>query len=385
MCDLLAQAAVSRRGLLAGAAATGIGAALATGPAAAAGPGPDRAAEMTGAARRHRTRLALLGTVGGPTWYGDHSGHGISSALLVGDQAYLVDFGSGAYRQLRRAGVAPGQERAVFVTHLHSDHVIDLATLLMYDPGARHQAAVPLHIVGPGRRGPLPPLAPGVPEPRLENPDNPGAGTADMVDSLFAAHAADLNVRLRSEGGKDVRDLIRAHDVELPPDHGADPDTTTAPDMDPFVVWEDENVRVSATLVPHGLVFPNFAYRIDTADGSVAFSGDTAVSENLIRLARGVDILVHEVIDMKWILDVVGPKPWSPGRQALYDHIVGGHTQIKDVGPVAERAGAKTLVLSHLVPGGLPDSHWQKAARGFSGRTVVGRDLTQIGVGRPTT
>ncbi|WP_406386143.1 MBL fold metallo-hydrolase [Streptomyces sp. NBC_01618] len=373
---------MSRRGFLAGAAATGLSAATLSPTPAAAATSDAEAAELTRTAQRHRTRLALLGTVGGPTWYGDHSDHGICSALLVGDQAYLVDFGSGAYRQLRHAGVAPGQERALFITHLHSDHVIDLASLLMYDPGARHKAASTLHIVGPGRRGPLPPLPPGLPEPPLENPDNPGAGTADMVNSLFAAHAADLNVRIRSEGGADVRRHIRAHDIALPPGHDADPNKTTAPDMDPFVVWEDENVRVSATLVPHGLVFPNLAYRIDTEDGSVAFSGDTAVSENLIRLARGVDILVHEVIDMEWIREVVGPQPWNPSQQALYDHIVGGHTQIQEVGPVAERAGAKTLVLSHLVPGGLPNSHWQEAAKGFSGRTIVGRDMTQIGVGR---
>lgn len=188
-------------------------------------------------------------------------------------------------------------------------------------------------------------------------------------------------MRLRSEGGADVRGLVRAHDIALPPGLDVDPDTATAPEMDPFPVWEDGNVRVSATLVPHGLVFPNFAYRIDTDDGSIAFSGDTGVHDNLVRLARGVDVLVHEVIDMDWILEIVGPRPWSPQKQALYEHIVGGHTQIEEVGRVAERAEAGLLVLSHLVPGGLPDAHWRRAGRGFSGRTIVGGDLLQLGVG----
>jgi len=72
--------------------------------------------------------LVLLGVAGGPTWYGADSPHGISSALVVDGKAYIVDLGSGAYRQLRRAGIKPGAEQAVFLTHLHTDHIIDLAS-----------------------------------------------------------------------------------------------------------------------------------------------------------------------------------------------------------------------------------------------------------------
>lgn len=182
MCDVFDSAGISRRGLLRGAAgATALGSTALAGTAHAAVDDRGEAAELTRAARHHRTRLALLGTVGGPTWYGDRADHGINSAVLVGGDAYVVDVGSGAYRQLRRCGVGPGQERAVFLTHLHSDHVIDLGSLLMYDPGARTRASKPMHVVGPGPRNALPPLAPGVAEPPLANPENPGPGTEDLV------------------------------------------------------------------------------------------------------------------------------------------------------------------------------------------------------------
>ncbi|MCC5348697.1 MBL fold metallo-hydrolase, partial [Staphylococcus aureus] len=66
--------------------------------------------------------------------------------------------------------------------------------------------------------------------------------------------------------------------------------------MKPVVFYEDDRVKVSATLVQHAPVFPSFAFRFDTEDGSVVFSGDTGPSENLVRMARGADVLVHEVI-----------------------------------------------------------------------------------------
>lgn len=341
------------------------------------------AAELTKAARRHRTRLVLLGTAGGPTWYGEHSPHGISSAVVVDGHAYIVDLGSGAYRQIRAAGIKPGAERAVFFTHLHTDHVIDTANLLMYDPSARKRAKASLQIFGPGRRGELPPLTKGIVGNPVIHPENPSAGTRDFVESLMAGFSADQNIRVRHEGVPDVRDFFQAHDIQIPESVVVDPNVDAAPPMQPFLVWEDERVRVSATLVPHGLVFPNFAYRFDTADGSVVFSGDTAVSENLIRLAKGADILVHELIDPTWVDEIVGPKPWDARQTALNRQLLDTHTTPEQVGSVAERAGVRTLVLSHLVPGNTPRHRWLKAQENFSGRLIVGQDLIQIGVGQP--
>ncbi|MGZ9894920.1 MBL fold metallo-hydrolase [Bordetella bronchiseptica] len=348
---------------------------------AAAAWGAGGAAQAAGAAppvSASAARLVLLGVAGGPTWYGEDSPHGISSALVVDGKAYIVDLGSGAYRQIRKAGIKPGDEQAVFFTHLHTDHVVDLANLLMYDPSARRRAKASLQIFGPGRRGVLPPLAPGMHDDVVVHAENPSAGTVDLVESVVAGMAADLNIRVRHEGVPDVRQFFKAHDIAIPPGIVKDPNVDPAPPMEPFPVWQDERVKVTATLVPHGIVYPNLAFRFDTAAGSVVFSGDTAVSENLIRLARGADILVHEAIDPAWIDHIVGPKPWNARQQALSRQLFDAHTTPQQVGEVATRAGVRQLVLSHLVPGNAPREHWMQAQQTFKGPVVVGHDLMQL-------
>jgi ribonuclease BN (tRNA processing enzyme) len=127
-------------------------------------------------------------------------------------------------------------------------------------------------------------------------------------------------------------------------------------------------------------VFPALASRFDTADGSVVFSGDTSPSENLIEMAQGADVLVHEVIARGWVERLL-PQPRNDAQEGLFQHLINAHTVIEDVGPVAERAKAKTLVLSHVVPGNWPEDDWQRAKNGYSGTLVVGKDLDRVGVG----
>jgi ribonuclease BN (tRNA processing enzyme) len=137
------------------------------------------------------------------------------------------------------------------------------------------------------------------------------------------------------------------------------------------VVLEDPAVRVSATAVTHGRVMPAFAYRFDTADGSVVFSGDTTVSEDLIALASGADILVHCVADLAYL-----ERHGFTG--SALDRMAALHTDVNDVGTVAERAGVHELILNHYVPAGpdeITEAHWQeRAARSFSGKTTAGAD-----------
>jgi ribonuclease BN (tRNA processing enzyme) len=156
--------------------------------------------------------------------------------------------------------------------------------------------------------------------------------------------------------------------------------------MDPFEVYRDDKVRVTATLVDHHQVFPAFAYRFDTADGSVVFSGDTGpdTKGNLQKLANGSDVLVHEVIDRAWIDQKFGtPEPGSP-MAALKTHMLESHTIIDAVGSVATDCRVKTLVLNHIVPGNAPISHLQQAQGNYSGTLIIGEDLMQIGIGRAT-
>jgi ribonuclease BN (tRNA processing enzyme) len=151
--------------------------------------------------------------------------------------------------------------------------------------------------------------------------------------------------------------------------------------MEPFRIHEDDRVRVSATLVSHAPVWPAFAFRFDTDDGAVVFSGDTAPSPNLIKMAKGADILVHEVIVSGWI-DRILPLPRSLGEEGLRQHMLSAHTSVDQVGKVAESAGVSTLVLSHIVPGNARAEELMPAQRDFSGQLVIGEDLLQLGVTR---
>ena len=402
MCNLIHEAhqhSLSRRGLLTGVMALGTATALAGCSAA----DTTTSAASTGSfayvdnARAHRTRLALLGTAGGPmTWIaphnsGDQTRHGIASAVVVDGAIYLVDCGMGVAHQLRRANLGKegdfhGYEglRSVFLTHLHSDHTMDYFNIVLSAWYQGLPGPAPVEVFGPGDRGALPPIS-GTTDVPVVNLENPTPGTVDMTNYLTQAFATDINDRLRDSGKPGLDKLIRTHDIQIPSKIGARANDNQFPIMDPFLVMEDDRVKVTATLVDHGAVYPAFAFRFDTADGSIVVSGDTAPNPNLITLATGADILVHEVIDADWVKALYGEPPYSPEEEGFIEHLLHSHTTIEQVGPVAEEAGVKTLVLSHLAPGNNPTERWQAAAAGFSGDLIVGEDLMEIGVGERTS
>ncbi|MFB8771294.1 MBL fold metallo-hydrolase [Streptomyces broussonetiae] len=367
--------AVSRRTLLrTTAAASGLTA------AATVLPRPAPAAATTPAATSGSgTELVLLGTSGGPVPM--HGRAGIASALVVDGRAYLVDCGPGSFGRFAEAWLTPDQLEAVFLTHLHSDHLSDLWPLLWLRFGGFQSLTGPVHVYGPGSAGALPDIWPaGRPVPTV-CPEEPAPGLSDLVAGHLAATAYDINVRMRSEGWPDIRELVLPHDIRLPGRGRASAEGPVAPPTKPFEVMRDDRVRVTATLVEHPPVFPSFAFRFDTADGAVVFSGDTAPCRNVERLARGADVLVHEVMDLP-TLAMAGLRP------AQLRHMEISHTDAVRVGRIAERAHCPTLVLSHLVPGAtniVSDDTWRaKASRGYSGRVVVGTDLLRLPIGTHT-
>ena len=389
MCQVIGDAyLLSRRRFLRGA-----GAAAVVGVAGGGlRPSPARADDRTAAsmlddaeAAGARTRLVLLGVAGGPVWWG--TSNGIASAVVVDGDVYVVDCGEGVWQQYRRAGLDDtavlASLRGVFLTHLHSDHVVDYCNLWLFGIAGRGLAGRPdpVQVFGPGDRGSLPPLFGPPPAPPVVNPDNPTPGVEDMSAYLLQAFAADLNDRMRDTRFPDPRTKIQAHDIALPAEIIENANVDPAPSIDPFDVYEDAKVKVTATLVRHAPTFPSFAYRFDSADGAIVFSGDTTVTPNLVTLARGADILVHEVVDPVWV-ESLFPPPLDPVEQAAVNHLLSAHTTIEQVGKVAQDAQVHTLVLSHLVPGDNPTERWERARENFSGRLVVGRDLHQIGVGR---
>lgn len=337
---------------------------------------------MTGTAggQTAKTRLVLLGTSGGPL--PSPARAGIAQAVVVAGRAYLVDCGYGTTRQLRRARLLTSLA-GVFLTHLHSDHDCDYFNLFLLGwPLLQHLP--PVDAYGPGGSGglgSLPPDEPGMPAFPVVSEGDPTPGLIDITSHQFRAHAYDINARIRDSGRCDLRDLVVPHEIAVPTALGARGPDRVAPAMDPVLVMENDDVRVSAILVHHPPVYPAFAYRFDTADGSIVVSGDTTPSANLIALARGADILVHEVYtdDTAAGRDDDPPTRESTRRQR---HLVASHTPLSKVGAVAAEAGVTRLVLTHFIPGDdvLPDEHWEGGVTDFEGEVIAGRDLAELTV-----
>jgi ribonuclease BN (tRNA processing enzyme) len=280
-----------------------------------------------------KTRLILLGTGGGPRPRKENMAS--AQVLVIDDALYVVDCGDGVARQLVMAGLALPKLRHVFITHHHSDHNADYGNLLLlaWASGLRTR----VDTWGP---------------PPLEK----------MTRLFFEMNAYDIDIRIADEGRVPLVPLVHAHEFN-----------------EGGIVLRDERVKVTCTLVDHGMVKPAFAYRFDTADRSIVISGDTNRSENLVRLAQGADVLVHETLYVPAVDRLVAR---VPNAATLKKHIIEAHTAVEDCARVATAAGVKTLVLSHLVPADDPtvtEQTWLDAARPhFNGRIIVGHDLLEI-------
>ncbi|WP_020659307.1 MBL fold metallo-hydrolase [Amycolatopsis benzoatilytica] len=358
---------ITRRAAMRGTLAIGSAAAL---PLAVAAPASAVAPLKSSA----RTKVVLLGTAGGPS--PSDGRRGIASVLVANGVGYVVDAGAAAAGQLWRGGMGFDAVRGIFVTHLHSDHIADLYNMvwLNWKPRKAGDTVRPVHVFGPGRAGGLPDDG-GRPVP-VVNPANPAPGTADYFAASIVATAYDINERMRDTERADIRNSFTTQDIEVP-DVGAGPAGPFAPDMQPWPVYRDENVEVTATLVAHPPVFPSFAFRFDTPDGAVVFSGDTAVCDNLVRLASGADVLCHEVVDIAYYT-----AQQLPPKQLA--HLRDSHTDVTDVGKVAARAGVRALALHHFAPAdpaAVPDHEWERRVRkDFDGDIVIGHDLDEIAV-----
>ena len=255
--------------------------------------------------------------------------------IVTNDAAYVIDCGDGVARQLVLAGVPLTVIRHIFITHQHSDHNADYGNLIWLAWAAGLNTRVDTW--GP------PPLA-------------------KMTKLFFEMNAYDIDTRTSNEGRIALVPLVHVHEIR---DNG--------------VVMSDDNVKVTAALVDHPPVVPAFGYRFDAHDRSIVISGDTAPSDNLVKLARGADVLVHSVMYPPAIDRLVGR---VPNAAMLKESILAHQTSAEDAGRIAEAAGVKTLVLSHFVPADDPqvtDQMWTEAAQSrFRGKVVLGRDLLEI-------
>ena len=280
-----------------------------------------------------RTRLILLGTGGGPRPRKVSAASG--QVIVSHGVAYVIDCGDGVPRQLVMADVALSSLRHIFITHHHSDHNADYGNLILLAWTAGLGSRVDAWGPPPLRR---------------------------MTRLFFEMNKYDIDVRTSNEGRIPLPPLVHVHELRT----GGE-------------VMRDDHVKVTSALVDHPPVVPAFAYRFDAPDRSIVISGDTAPSENVVRLARGVDVLVHSVMYPAAIDRLVSR---VPNAAALKASILAHQTSAEQAGRIAQAAGVKTLVLSHFVPPDDPqitEQMWADAARiHFQGQVIVGRDLLEV-------
>ena len=329
--------AISRRGLLAGLAAAP--ALTAIGPVAAEPLPVTVAAQQAQAALKDAkgTKLVLLGTAAGPV--PGRTRQMTSHMMLSNGTAYVLDCGLGVTDQFARTGIPFNKLKSIFITHHHADHNIEYGPLLVV--GWIQGLPLDVRAFGP------PPLK-------------------QMTEDFLRAYKTTIDFWAEDLKMKALTTVAVQEVAAAGP------------------VMQDDNVKVSAVLVEHPPVNPALGYRFDFKDRSIAFSGDTAPLEAVAQMAKGADVLVHEAMFVPAVEKYIRAQI-AKGRPVKFEpfmaHMKADHTPVEDVGRIAQEAGVKTLVLSHLTPAidSLKDETWRDAAaKAFKGEIIVGRDLLVI-------
>lgn len=241
-------------------------------------------------------KVILLGSGVGPRV--DLQQFGPSILIEAAGERLLFDCGRGSTLRMAQAGIPHGSISRLFLTHLHSDHVIQIPDLLLTG------------WVGGGRKVPLEVWGP--------------TGTVDMMDHMQQAFAFDIHMR------RDIDEKTPGDGIKV-----------LSHDISEGIVFDKEGIKVTAFLVDHSPVKPAFGYRIDFRGHSVVLSGDTRVSENLIQFAKGTDVIVHEVLDAETV------RNWFPNNPQIVEAILAKHTTPEQAGEVFTRIKPRLAVYSH--------------------------------------
>ena len=246
--------------------------------------------------------------------------------MVVGGRVFLVDAGAGVERQMAAAHLPINGPTALFITHLHSDHTLGLADVILTSWVMQRRGS--LHAYGP-------------------------PGLRAMVDHLLAAYAVDM--KARTEGLE--------HET-------LDDSRVSVQEIAPGVVYDSAGVKITAFRVEHGSLVA-FGYRFDTPGRVVVISGDTRPSEELVKASAGADVLVHEVYSAAHLKPEQRPggADWPAYMRSL-------HTSDVELGQLAERIHPRLLVLTHIIRMGATDGEILAAVRqNFKGEVVMGKDL----------
>jgi ribonuclease Z len=264
----------------------------------------------------------MLGT-GNPAPNPDRSGP--ATAIVVDSTAYLVDFGVGVVRRWNAAllaGLGPLPVwglRTAFVTHLHSDHTLGYAELILTSWTASGGELPPLRVFGP-------------------------VGLEAMTRNILAAYAEDISIRIGSGGGL----------------QGGLPPQVLAEEVSPGVIYRDDLVTVTAFLVRHGAWPQAFGYRFETPDKVIVVSGDTSAPSVIPENCRQCDILVHEAA-----------LPEGPGVTPYYR---ANHTTAEQLVTIANQSQPKLLVIYHQRGEDTAERVLQVIRAGYQGQVVSARD-----------
>lgn len=241
-------------------------------------------------------KVILLGSGVGPRI--NLQQFGPSILIEAGGERLMFDCGRGATLRMAQLGISHGSISRLFLTHLHSDHVIQIPDLLLtgWVGGGRE---IPLEVWGP-------------------------EGTSEMMDHIQQAFAFDIQMR------RDIDEKMPGEGIKV-----------LSHNISEGVVFDKQGIKVTAFLVDHSPVKPALGYRIDYRGHSVVLSGDTRVSENLIQFAQGTDVLVHETLDEETV------RNWVPNNPQLLKAILAHHTTPEQAGEIFTRIKPRLAIYSH--------------------------------------
>lgn len=271
-------------------------------------------------------KLIMLGT-GSP--YPDLLRGGASQVLVYNDLPILIDCGEGTTAQLMRAGIAPQDVHHLWLTHLHSDHLMGY---LQFVIGGWHLGRRELTIVGP-------------------------VGTRKFHETLIELFTEDI--AYRTSLGFPSRGLVDADIIEV---------------TGPGPVGSELPAAISAARMVHYV--PTFAYRFEIGDKVVVFSGDTAPNENLVRLTQKADVLVNDCVLS--VSEKYKAEERNTNLEVIWEKLHNEHCTPAQAATMAEKAGVKNLVLTHFLPGVNRDQAYAEATAAFSGIVTIGEDSQTI-------
>ena len=258
---------------------------------------------------------------------------GPSNHLAIGKQSVLLDCGSGTVHQLVKAGRDAKDLDYLFITHMHSDHTVDIAHVLI--TGWIHYRDKPIRIVGPPQ-------------------------TKEFVARVLHAFEFDLRLRrLEDRVGKNIMTV----------------EVTEVSDGD---VFEADGWKATAVEVEHGYVKPSLGFVFDDGKAKIMVSGDTTGCDAVRDASRGVNLLVHELMR-----DSESGDPHDDKLAAVPElrrRIIESHTCPHQLGPIARAADVPRLALTHM--SAATDDAWVRniIASDYKGEIIMGEDLTTISV-----